>query len=140
MTIATTSPDKNEFAVTLRGIFALDGDKLKLCFRLPPLGKRPIEIPANPTKEDNLVIWVLQRETAAPTTDEEKLQGDWKVVGGEIDGDKIDKSDDKDALISWLNGQLEEWEREAERSEPFFPFPASDAIGWIEETLNRLAA
>jgi hypothetical protein len=42
----------------------------------------------------------------------------------------VDKSDDKDALISWLTGQLEEWEREAERSEPFFPFPASDAIGW----------
>jgi uncharacterized protein (TIGR03067 family) len=35
---------------------------------------------------------VLQRETAASKSDEEKLQGDWEMVGVEMDGEQMDLS------------------------------------------------
>jgi uncharacterized protein (TIGR03067 family) len=82
-------PDR-DFTVhpeTLRGIYALDGDRLKLCFR--KFGKRPTTIPDNPSGEDSLFIWVLHRETATFKTDEEKLQGDWKIIKHETDGQQV---------------------------------------------------
>jgi RNA polymerase sigma factor (sigma-70 family) len=93
--LVDTLPERKEYALhseTLKGIYELHGEQLKLCFRVP-FGNRPAKIPADPAKEDNLLVWVLQRETAAPTTDEEKLQGDWQIVGGEVRGEKIGKAD-----------------------------------------------
>jgi len=78
--------------VTMRGIFALEGDRLKLCFRPLLDGERPSEIKDSSPKDDNLHIIVLQRENSVPKTDDERLQGDWKVVGGEMDGKEIDVS------------------------------------------------
>jgi RNA polymerase sigma factor (sigma-70 family) len=93
--LVTTSPDKKKMAMnsqTFRGLFALEGDTLNLCFRERATGKRPTEIPASSTKDDNLYVVVLQRETAAPKSDEEKLQGDWEMVGVEMDGEQMDLS------------------------------------------------
>ena len=48
--MVSTLPDKKEFAIhseTIRGIFAMDGDRLKLCFRVPALGKSPHRNPSS---------------------------------------------------------------------------------------------
>jgi hypothetical protein len=64
----------------------------------------------------------------------------------------VDKADDKDPLIAWLNWQLDEWEAEAEREAerpgpevlweggPVRSFPADDVIRWIEQALDRIDA
>ncbi len=75
---------------TYRGIFEWDGDNLRICFRQLVFGPRPTAIPVSPSKDDNLLIAVLKRENTAPTTDEEKLQGDWRIVGGEVVGEPIE--------------------------------------------------
>jgi RNA polymerase sigma factor (sigma-70 family) len=74
--------------LTYRGIFAFDGDRLTLCFRQRNLGERPAKIPVSTSKNDNLLIVVLERDTD-PKTDEDRVQGDWKAVGGKDDGEQM---------------------------------------------------
>jgi hypothetical protein len=60
----------------------------------------------------------------------------------------VDGSHDKDALMAWLYNQLDAWEREAKRTEPWvlweggpvLPFAAGDVSHWIELTLDRVDA
>ncbi len=101
----TTFLDKNKVATnsqTYRGLFALEGDTLKLCYRERGIGKRPNEMPQSSSKDDNLWIVVLERETAAPKIDEEKLQGDWEMIGVEIDGEQMELSKDETRFLSFV--------------------------------------
>ncbi len=100
-------PDANQSytkALTLRGIYALDGNKLTFCLCLPASGNRPTEIPASFSKKENLLIVVLQRETPVLKTDEEKLQGDWNTVDLQEDGERVDLS--KDSPLTSFVGDL----------------------------------
>jgi RNA polymerase sigma factor (sigma-70 family) len=97
---------------TSRGLFALEGDRLKLCFRERGEGKRPTEMPRSSSKDDNLWFVVLQRETAAPKTDEEKLQGDWEMVGVEMDGEPMDLSKDDTRFLSFVGDLMSSTEHE----------------------------
>ncbi len=95
--VVSASSDNKEQAMTpmtYRGIYSLVGDTLKLCFRQLVYGKRPTEMPASSAKDNRLFIVVLKRESAAPKTDEEKIQGDWEMFGGEWDGESVDVTKD----------------------------------------------
>ena len=90
-TFTVAFPGRFEYMVPikLRGVFAMEGDKLTLCFRPLNDGERPAEIPLSTAKDDKLQIWIFQRVTALPETDEEKLQGEWKFIGGEVNGNQM---------------------------------------------------
>ncbi len=75
--------------VPMRGIFAWDNDKLKLCLRPTQFGRRPAEIPESPSQNENLLIVVLERDPNVAKSDEGKMQGDWRVVRREEDGQQI---------------------------------------------------
>jgi RNA polymerase sigma factor (sigma-70 family) len=107
--VVDKSPDTektSEQQMTWRGIFGWDGDRLVLCFwQKPTLGlpRRPTVIPITPIKEDGLLVLVLERiENATPTTDEEKLQGDWQMIDSVTNGEKIEG--ENIAVLDWLMG------------------------------------
>jgi uncharacterized protein (TIGR03067 family) len=91
---------------TLYGIFAWDGDSLKLCFRYPsPLDNdpmwRPRDFPITPIQDKDLLVMVLERQKeTASQSDDQRMQGDWELVAVESDGKQEDP--EKVATLKWL--------------------------------------
>ena len=82
-------------AMTLPGIYELKGDVLKVCFPFPfgmkfdKLGKRPSEFGSKPGGDDVLEVYQRVNPQDAAKTEIAKLQGTWKVVAMEAEGQKV---------------------------------------------------
>jgi RNA polymerase sigma-70 factor (ECF subfamily) len=94
---AQDGPDKGK---TVRGIYSLEGDTLKLCFKDDDGSDRPTEFAS--TAGNNLVLLVLRRqaddkgkdkppakEPPEAAAERQKLQGTWHALSGETDGQPI---------------------------------------------------
>jgi uncharacterized protein (TIGR03067 family) len=86
--IEATPQDGPAKGKTVRGLYELDGDHLKLCL-LNGEGKEPTEFATKPGS--GLRMLILKRKPAdKPKDDKEALQGTWRVVALETEGMKRD--------------------------------------------------
>jgi uncharacterized protein (TIGR03067 family) len=92
----TVHPDKSPAEIDLsgsifkdggpdKGIYLLEGDTLKLCLPVDTANPNPPR-PASFTVDNETGIFIFRRETAPAVSDQESLQGAWKLVGGEDEG------------------------------------------------------
>lgn len=73
----------------IRGLYSSEGDTLTVCYHRDPgkEGDRPTEFATKP--DSGLVLFVLKREK--PTkSDQETIQGSWKVVDAMVLGKKVE--------------------------------------------------
>lgn len=90
-------------ALTLLGVYALDGDQLKICLAVPKAA-RPKEVAAG----DDRVVLALSRKPVedaarakAIKDAREQLAGTWAVESGRFDQDDLSASDVKDFRLTF---------------------------------------
>jgi uncharacterized protein (TIGR03067 family) len=109
-TIDLMPQDGPEKGKTIRGIYSLEGDTLKLCFDDQGDQDRPTDFTSK--EGSRLVVITLRRqaddkgkekppvkEPAEATAERQKLQGTWAAVSGETDGQPVPEDSVKQVRV-----------------------------------------
>ena len=86
-----TEQEGEDKGTSIPAIYELKGDRLKLCVAMKPGVARPTEFAA--PRDSGLLLLDLKREPKQVGEDREKIQGTWKVIKAEMQGQEVPEDD-----------------------------------------------